>query len=113
MRPRTCLWGKQWNPISLFCIRQHPPPCANPAVSIYSGMLTERRANQLGIGATLVMFGLLLLVGFRVVPPTWELPLFILAVALFAGRLIMRVVLRRRKAVAEPPMEAPPGPDQQ
>jgi hypothetical protein len=60
-------------------------------------MITDRLADQLGIGAIVVMLGLLLLVGFHIVPPAWDVPLFILAVLLFAARLAMRFMLQKRK----------------
>lgn len=69
-------------------------------------MITERAATGFGIGAVAVMILLLVLVGFRVVPPSWDIPLFLLAVALFAVRLTIRTLLARRKP---PSSQDPPG----
>jgi hypothetical protein len=70
-------------------------------------MLTERVASWVGIAAVVVMGGLLVLVGFRLVPPAWEIPLFITAVALFSVRLVLRTMLSRRRRSTEPPAEPP------
>jgi membrane protein implicated in regulation of membrane protease activity len=66
-------------------------------------VLQERTATQFGIAAIGVMAVLFVLVFFRLVPPAWEIPLFIFAVALFAVRLVLRSVLARRKRQAETP----------
>ena len=73
-------------------------------------MITERTAMQFGVAAIAVMVVLLILVGFRLVPPSWELPLFIGAVALFATRLVMRTILVRRKRRDVRPSEPPTSP---
>ena len=70
-------------------------------------MITEQTATRFGIAAIVLMVALLVLVGFHVVPPSWELPLFIAAVALFAARLVVRTMLARRRRQAIPPSEPP------
>lgn len=71
-------------------------------------MVTERLANQLGLAAILVMLALLLLVGFQAVPRSWEIPLFILAIALFAGRMVLRVLMAKRRAGEQLPRTQDP-----
>jgi hypothetical protein len=73
-------------------------------------MLTERLASRVGVAAVIVMGGLLVLVGFRLVPPSWEIPLFAAAVVLFAARLVLRAILARRRRSAEQPAAPPPAP---
>ena len=68
-----------------------------------SGLLTEQAANRFGLAAVLVMAALLVLVYFRIVPPSWNLPLFIVAVALFAIRLLLRVMIARRNRRTDSP----------
>lgn len=66
-------------------------------------MVTQRLANQFGLAAVLVMFALLILVGFQVLPAEWDIPLFILAVALFLVRIILRIVAARAQRGEGPP----------
>ena len=72
-------------------------------------MMTDRQANILGVAAILVMLALLLLVAFQMVPASWELPLFMLAALLFAGRLVLRVALARRKRAERETHDPPAG----
>lgn len=70
-------------------------------------MITEHTATRFGIAAIALMVVLLVLVGFRMVPPSWELALFIVAVVLFAARLVVRTMLARRRRQDIPPSEPP------
>jgi hypothetical protein len=66
-------------------------------------VLQEKTATLFGIAAVILMALLFALVGFRLVSPAWEIPLFIAAIVLFSIRLVMRALIARRKRALEPP----------
>jgi hypothetical protein len=69
-------------------------------------MLTERTSTQFGIAAVVLMGILLVVVGFRLVPASWDIPLFVAAMVLFSLRLILRTIIARRNRQ----QSAPTGP---
>ena len=73
-------------------------------------MLTERLATYFGIAAVALMVVLLMLVWFRLVPASWEIPLFVAASALFAARLVVRMMIARRDHPPTPPAPPPEQP---
>jgi len=60
-------------------------------------MLNARAVNIYGTVAIGAMLLMLLLVRMRVVPPRLYFPLFYVAVALFAIRIVLRVMLARQE----------------
>lgn len=70
-------------------------------------MISDRTVAGFGYAAVAVMGVCLALVGFRLVPPAWDVPLFAVAVVLFSVRLVLRTVARRRKRGETPPAGAP------
>lgn len=59
-------------------------------------MLTERTATHLGVAALALMIAFLVLVGFHLVPSSWDIPLFVAALLVFTARFILRTILARR-----------------
>jgi hypothetical protein len=66
-------------------------------------VLQEKTATLFGIAAIVLMALLFILVFFQLVPPAWEVPLFIAAIVLFTIRLVLRALIARRKRTPEPP----------
>jgi len=62
--------------------------------------LTTRTINNFGYVSITIMMGLLLLLWFKVVPESWTIPFFIIALALFGVRVIMRIKLARNEREA-------------
>ena len=60
-------------------------------------MLTRKFLNIYGIIGVAVMAVMLILVIFRLVPTSYFLPLFLIAFAIWASRLVMRVILARKE----------------
>ena len=60
-------------------------------------MLTRKFMNIYGIIGVAVMAVMLILVIFRLVPTSYFLPLFLIAFAIWASRLVMRVILARKE----------------
>jgi hypothetical protein len=60
-------------------------------------MLTRKFLNMYGLVGLFVMLVLFVLVVFKIVPPDWYLPLFILAFIIWASRIDMRFILKRRE----------------
>ncbi len=60
-------------------------------------MLTRRFVTIYGVVGLIVMAVLLVLVWLRAVPTEYYLPLFLVAFVIWAGRLVMRVMLTRRE----------------
>ena len=60
-------------------------------------MLTRQFLNIYGIIGVAVMAVMLILVVFRFVPTSYFLPLFLIAFAIWASRLVMRVILAKRE----------------
>lgn len=60
-------------------------------------MLTRKFLNIYGIIGVAVMAVMLILVIFSLVPTSYFLPLFLIAFAIWASRLVMRVILARRE----------------
>jgi ABC-type Fe3+-siderophore transport system permease subunit len=56
-------------------------------------VLTRKFLNIYGIIGVAVMAVMLILVIFKLVPTSWYLPLFAVAFAIWASRLVMRVIL--------------------
>jgi len=64
-------------------------------------MINPRFVSIYGFVGLLVMLVLLGLVFFRQVPDTYYLPFCIIAVVLFAGRMILRVLVARQERQAK------------
>ncbi len=62
--------------------------------------LTTTTINNFGYISISIMMGLLLLLWFKVVPESFTIPFFIIAFALFAARIIMRIKLARMEREA-------------
>lgn len=60
-------------------------------------MLTRKFLTIYGIVGIAVMAVLLVLVAFRLVPTSYFLPLFLVAFAIWASRLVLRMVISRRE----------------
>ena len=60
-------------------------------------MLTRKFLNIYGIIGVAVMAVMLILVIFKLVPTSNFLPLFLIAFAIWASRLVMRVILARKE----------------
>ncbi len=60
-------------------------------------MLNRTFVTIYGIIGLVVIAVLLVLVWFRLVPTSYYLPLFLVALVIWAGRLVMRVILSRRE----------------
>jgi ABC-type Fe3+-siderophore transport system permease subunit len=60
-------------------------------------VLTRKFLNIYGIIGVAVMAVMLILVIFSLVPTSYFLPLFLIAFAIWASRLVMRVILARRE----------------
>ena len=60
-------------------------------------MLTRKFLNIYGIVGVAVMAVMLILVIFKLVPTSYFLPLFLIAFAIWASRLVMRVILARKE----------------
>jgi hypothetical protein len=68
------------------------------AASIQGSLvLTRRFLTVFGIVGVVVMAVLLVLVAFRLVPTSWFLPLFLLAFAIWATRLVLRILISRKE----------------
>ncbi len=59
-------------------------------------MISHKAVNTYGYISIGVMLVLLALVWFEVVPKSLYIPLFLVAAALFVGRLVLRVLLVRQ-----------------
>lgn len=59
--------------------------------------LTAKSVNTLGFVGIAIMLMLLALLWFRVVPESWTIPFFIVALSLFLTRLVLRVLLIRKE----------------
>ncbi len=59
-------------------------------------MISHKAVNTYGYISIGVMLILLALVWFEVVPKSLYIPLFLVAAALFVGRLVLRVLLVRQ-----------------
>lgn len=57
--------------------------------------LTAKAINNFGYVSITIMMGLLLLLWFRIVPDTFTIPFFVIALALFLGRVILRIRLAK------------------
>lgn len=62
--------------------------------------LTTRTINNFGYVSITIMMGMLLLLWFKVVPQSFTIPFFIIALALFAARIVMRIKLTRMEREA-------------
>ncbi len=62
--------------------------------------LTPQTINNFGYVSITIMMGLLLLLWFKIVPETFTIPFFVIALALFVARIIMRIKLARRERAA-------------
>lgn len=62
--------------------------------------LTAHTINNFGYVSITIMMGLLLLLWFKVVPESFTIPFFIIALALFGARIIMRIKLARMEREA-------------
>jgi hypothetical protein len=71
-------------------------------------MMTQRSASMLGMAAIGLMGLLLVLVWFRLVPQSWDLPLFLAAIVIFSLRLALRTRYSRREGKNEKPPDVPP-----
>ena len=60
-------------------------------------MLTRKFLNVYSIIGVAVMAVMLILVVFKLVPTSYFLPLFLVAFAIWASRLVMRVILARKE----------------
>ena len=60
-------------------------------------MLTRKFLNVYGIVGVVVMAAMLLLIWFKLVPPSYYIPLFSVALVLWISRLVMRVLLVRKE----------------
>jgi hypothetical protein len=60
-------------------------------------VLTRKFLNIYGIIGVAVMAVMLILVIFKLVPTSYFLPLFLIAFAIWASRLLMRVILVRKE----------------
>ncbi|MCZ6775641.1 MAG: hypothetical protein O7D34_04185 [Ignavibacteria bacterium] len=64
--------------------------------SLNTPLITHKAVNTYGYISISVMLVLLVLVWFEVVPKSLYIPLFLVAAALFGGRLVLRVLLVRQ-----------------
>ncbi|MEO8168050.1 MAG: hypothetical protein ABI623_07380, partial [bacterium] len=62
--------------------------------------LTTTTVNNFGYISITIMMALLLLLWFKVVPGTFTIPFFIIALALFIARIVMRIKLARMEREA-------------
>lgn len=60
-------------------------------------MLTRRFLTIFGIVGVAVMAVLLILVAFKLVPTSYFLPLFLVAFAIWATRLVLRMLISRKE----------------
>lgn len=60
-------------------------------------MLTRKFLTIYGIIGVAIMAVMLILVVFKLVPTSYFLPLFLIAFAIWASRLVMRVILARKE----------------
>ncbi|MER3524067.1 MAG: hypothetical protein C4326_08355 [Ignavibacteria bacterium] len=65
--------------------------------------LDQRTVNNLGYISITIMMAMLVLLWFRIVPDSFAVPFFVLALLLFLSRIVLRVTLFRqeRKAMRE------------
>ena len=65
-------------------------------------MLTRKFLNIYGIIGVGIMVVLLVLVWFKLVPSSYYLTLFSIALAIWISRLVMRVIVVRRERMEKP-----------
>ncbi|MFN0157903.1 MAG: hypothetical protein ACKVRP_07510 [Bacteroidota bacterium] len=70
-------------------------------------MITRKTVNIYGIVGLVLMSALLSLVWLEVVPRTMYLPLFLMAAAIFIGRVVLRIVVARHEQ-KDPPSHSSP-----
>jgi len=70
-------------------------------------MITPRVVTVYGIAGISVMIVLLALLFFRAVPRSLEIPFFIIALALFLGRVGLRIALARQEKMNKDKDSAP------
>jgi MFS superfamily sulfate permease-like transporter len=72
--------------------------------------LTQRAINTYGWIAILLMVFMAVLIFFQKVPVEWYRPMLGIAVALFLGRITLRLILARQKRLeADAPRDQRPG----
>jgi TRAP-type C4-dicarboxylate transport system permease small subunit len=70
--------------------------------------ITQKAAEAYGVVSVVVMAGMLALMGFKAVPRSWFIPMFIAAALLYAGRFILRMIhIRQKRAAGEETPNAP------
>ena len=74
-------------------------------------MLNRKFVTVFGVVGLVVMAVLLVLVWFKLVPTEYYLPLFFVAFVIWAGRLIMRVMLARKERRESGNEQGMPGTD--
>lgn len=62
-----------------------------------SRLITQKAVTIYGIAGIAVMVILLSLLWFKVVPRSLYVPVFLMALAVFAGRLVLRILLLRQE----------------
>lgn len=62
--------------------------------------LTAHTINNFGYVSITIMMAMLLLLWFKVVPESFTIPFFIVALGLFGARIIMRIKLTRMEREA-------------
>ncbi len=69
-------------------------------------MITAKTVEKYGYVSLAIMILLLILVWLKQVPDTLIVPLFLFAVALFVGRIVLRIIVARQKRSG--PMDGSP-----
>gem|GEM_PF-5971444 len=72
-------------------------------------MLTQRFLNIYGLVGIVFMAVVFLLVWFKIVPPSFQLPLLLVALFIWASRLVMRILLARKERQEKSGIDVPPG----